>query len=210
MCITCRYEAETDPSSPLLPHDRCPWIWRLAWQGCPAAARVPPSRLWRSGKPGRARSSPCTDLKGQIPLPSSVACREPRYSGSRIGCFSNCASASALAYDTTNFHTWIAFTNDRCELPQRGRNKQKRHDLRQLGLSYTLDGSCARARPVPLLLSSLRLCGCRPAHTSRWPPRDRRRAAPSGLGFDGAAWPQVDHRAEGAQAPAGPSQGAQA
>ena len=49
-------------------------------------------------------------------------------------------SQRVLAYDTTNFHTWIASTNERCELPQRGRNKQKRHDLRQVGLSYALDG----------------------------------------------------------------------
>ena len=50
-------------------------------------------------------------------------------------------SQRVLAYDTTNFHTWIASTNQRCQLPQRGRNKQKRHDLRQLGLSYALDAT---------------------------------------------------------------------
>ena len=44
-----------------------------------------------------------------------------------------------LAYDTTNFHTWIATTNTRNTLAQRGRNKQKRHDLRQVGLAYALD-----------------------------------------------------------------------
>lgn len=54
-------------------------------------------------------------------------------------------SQRVLAYDTTNFHTWIASTKDRCKLPQRGRNKQKRHDLRQLGLSYALDGSAGLA-----------------------------------------------------------------
>ena len=45
-----------------------------------------------------------------------------------------------FAYDTTNFHTWIATTNERSKLAQRGHNKQKRHDLRQVGLSYVLDG----------------------------------------------------------------------
>lgn len=45
-----------------------------------------------------------------------------------------------LSYDTTNFHTWIASANERCQLAQRGRNKQQRHDLRQVGLSYALDG----------------------------------------------------------------------
>ena len=44
-----------------------------------------------------------------------------------------------LAYDTTNFHTWIATSNERNSLARRGHNKQKRHDLRQVGLSYALD-----------------------------------------------------------------------
>jgi len=45
----------------------------------------------------------------------------------------------ALAYDTTNFYTHIATTNTRAELPQRGHNKQGRHDLRQLGLALVVD-----------------------------------------------------------------------
>ena len=45
----------------------------------------------------------------------------------------------ALAYDTTNFYTHIASTNHRPELPQRGHNKQGRHDLRQLGLALVVD-----------------------------------------------------------------------
>jgi len=44
-----------------------------------------------------------------------------------------------LAYDTTNFYTHIASTNLRPQLPQRGRNKQGRHDLRQLGLALVVD-----------------------------------------------------------------------
>lgn len=39
-----------------------------------------------------------------------------------------------LVYDATNFHTFIdTFTDS--SLPQRGRNKQKRNDLRQVGLA---------------------------------------------------------------------------
>jgi transposase len=34
----------------------------------------------------------------------------------------------ALAYDTTNFYTHIASSNARPQLPQRGYNKQRRHD----------------------------------------------------------------------------------
>lgn len=45
----------------------------------------------------------------------------------------------ALGYDTTNFYTHIASTNTRPELPQRGHNKQGRHDLRQLGLALVVD-----------------------------------------------------------------------
>jgi len=45
-----------------------------------------------------------------------------------------------LAYDTTNFYTYVASTNTRNELAQRGHNKQGRHNLRQVGLSYVMDG----------------------------------------------------------------------
>jgi transposase len=44
-----------------------------------------------------------------------------------------------LAYDTTNFHTYIASTNTRSDLAQRGHNKQGHHNLRQVGLSYVMD-----------------------------------------------------------------------
>ncbi len=49
-------------------------------------------------------------------------------------------SRRILAYDTTNFYTWVASTNARNRLAQRGHNKQGRHNLRQVGLSYVLDG----------------------------------------------------------------------
>lgn len=41
----------------------------------------------------------------------------------------------ALLYDTTNFFTYIATRNDRNEIAQRGRQKQKRNDLRQVNLA---------------------------------------------------------------------------
>jgi transposase len=43
--------------------------------------------------------------------------------------------ARILLYDTTNFFTFLATTNDRSNLVQRGHSKQKRHDLRQIGLA---------------------------------------------------------------------------
>lgn len=52
----------------------------------------------------------------------------------------------ALAYDTTNFYTHIATTNLRADLPQRGHNKQGRHDLRQMGLALVVD----QATQLPL------------------------------------------------------------
>ncbi len=43
-------------------------------------------------------------------------------------------------YDTTNFHTYIARNNELNSLGAAGHNKQGRHNLRQAGLSYVLDG----------------------------------------------------------------------
>jgi transposase len=45
-----------------------------------------------------------------------------------------------LSYDSTNFYTFVASTNGRNTIAQRGKNKQGRHNLRQVGLSYVLDG----------------------------------------------------------------------
>ena len=47
-----------------------------------------------------------------------------------------------LFYDATNFFTFIDSTNQHCDLPQRGKNKQKRSDLRQfqMGLLVSQDG----------------------------------------------------------------------
>ena len=43
-----------------------------------------------------------------------------------------------MFYDTTNFFTFINSTNDRCDIAQRGKNKQKRSDLRQVGLALVV------------------------------------------------------------------------
>ena len=47
-------------------------------------------------------------------------------------------STDTLFYDTTNFYTYIASTNARCTVAQRGKNKQKRHDLRQVGFAMVV------------------------------------------------------------------------
>ena len=46
-----------------------------------------------------------------------------------------------LSYDATNFYTFVASTNGRNTIAQRGHNKQGRDNLRQVGLSYALDGA---------------------------------------------------------------------
>lgn len=52
-----------------------------------------------------------------------------------------------LLYDTTNFYTFIDSSNDRCEIAQRAKNKQKRHDLRQVGLALAV----TQKNHIPLL-----------------------------------------------------------
>ncbi len=47
-------------------------------------------------------------------------------------------STRVLFYDLTNFFTYIDTENGRSKLAQRGRNKQKRHDLRQFGLAQVV------------------------------------------------------------------------
>ena len=44
-----------------------------------------------------------------------------------------------LIYDTTNYYTFISTFNARASLPQRGRNKQRQGDLRQLSLAAVLN-----------------------------------------------------------------------
>ena len=46
--------------------------------------------------------------------------------------------ADTLFYDTTNFYTFVDTENTRCDIAQRARNKQKRHDLRQVGLALVV------------------------------------------------------------------------
>lgn len=55
-------------------------------------------------------------------------------------------SLDTLLYDATNFFTYIASTNSKPKLPQRGHSKQKRTDLRQVSLSVL----CSREAQIPL------------------------------------------------------------
>ena len=53
---------------------------------------------------------------------------------------------SSLFFDTTNFFTYIHTTNEHCTIAKRGKNKQKRADLRQIGLAMVV----AKESMVPL------------------------------------------------------------
>lgn len=57
-----------------------------------------------------------------------------------------------LFYDTTNFYTYIATTNNNCEIAQRGKNKQKRSDLRQVGMALVVN----REDHIPLFHQTFR------------------------------------------------------
>lgn len=57
-----------------------------------------------------------------------------------------------LFFDTTNFFTFIDSANAHCDLPQRGKNKQKRFDLRQIGLALLV----SRQEQFPLFHKTYR------------------------------------------------------
>ncbi len=51
-----------------------------------------------------------------------------------------------LLYDTSNFFTFIDSANKHCDIPKRGKNKQKRYDLRQIGMALLV----SRKHQLPL------------------------------------------------------------
>ena len=53
---------------------------------------------------------------------------------------------SSVSYDETNFYTFISTFNKRCNIPQRGKNKQGRSNLRQV--NYAL--FCSKESHMPL------------------------------------------------------------
>ncbi len=57
-----------------------------------------------------------------------------------------------LFFDTSNFFTFIDSQNKHCDIPQRGRNKQKRADLRQIGVALL----ASREEQLPLFHKTYR------------------------------------------------------
>ncbi len=84
------------------------------------------------------------DQMDQVPI-EILAAIEREIVGSAIERFS--LPLDTILYDATNFFTFIASTNARCKLPARGHNKQKRHDLRQLGVALL----CTHRDGIPLM-----------------------------------------------------------
>ena len=61
-------------------------------------------------------------------------------------------NGGSLFYDTTNFYTFVNTTNKRCDIAQRAKNKQKRNDLRQVGLALAV----TQEDFIPLIHNSYR------------------------------------------------------
>jgi hypothetical protein len=74
-------------------------------------------------------------------------------------------AADALAFDTTNFHTFYASTNTRSTLAARGKSKARRHDLRLVGWALAVSAD------HQLPLASWTYQGNRHATTARSSPR---------------------------------------
>ena len=77
--------------------------------------------------------------------------------------------SDTLFFDTTNFFTYIDTTNLRCTVARRGKNKQKRYDLRQVGLAmvvtrndmiplfhHTYQGNLADAKVFSTVLETIK------------------------------------------------------
>ena len=94
--------------------------------------------------PGRLSSQHFWDQMHEVPEPALASIEQEivkrvveRYE----------ISLESVFYDTTNFFTFIASENANTTLAQRGHSKQKRHDLRQLGMALLV----SRPDRVPLL-----------------------------------------------------------
>ena len=83
------------------------------------------------------------DQMDQLPV-SSIKAIESEIVGTALERFQ--LPLDLLLYDATNFFTFIASTNQRASLAARGHNKQKRDDLRQVGVALL----CTREHGIPL------------------------------------------------------------
>jgi transposase len=91
----------------------------------------------------RLTSQHCWDQMDQVPV-TSLAAMERAIVGRVLTRLA--LPVDTLLFDATNFFTFIASTNPRPTLPARGHNKQRRDDLRQVGVALL----CARHGDLPL------------------------------------------------------------
>ena len=100
------------------------------------------SRLW-PGREGELSSQRFWDHMDQVQTEHIEAIQHDLIG--RLAVLFNLGQDTVL-YDSTNFFTFIDTFNDRSQLAQRGHNKQKRHDLRQLSLALFED--CTTSLPL--------------------------------------------------------------
>jgi len=83
------------------------------------------------------------DQMDQLPI-DAIASIEQEIVGRAIEHFG--LTLGTVLFDATNFFTFIASANTRPKLPARGKQKQKRNDLRQVGVALL----CTRQHGIPL------------------------------------------------------------
>lgn len=106
------------------------------------AARTSVPRLFKV-KVGKLTSPFFWDQMDKVP-PQALRAIETEIIARAVEHFG--VNTDLLLYDTTNFFTYIASDNARCDLAQRGKSKQRRNDLRQLALALLV----SRDGGVPL------------------------------------------------------------
>jgi transposase len=88
--------------------------------------------LWRGEQLDELTSQHFWDQMDAIPVEAIAAIERDII---QKVCLQYHIKPDVLLYDTTNFFTFIASTNTRPKLPKRGKNKQRRIDLRQISLA---------------------------------------------------------------------------
>jgi len=115
---------------------------KRGWAGWAAQTSLP--HLFPGLKPSTLTSQYFWDQMNAVSLEALTAI-ENGLTASVVGELG--IKLDTLFYDTTNFFTYIASTNTRPKLPQRGHSKQKRADLRLFGLALLV----SREGQIPLL-----------------------------------------------------------
>jgi len=95
----------------------------------------------------RLTSQHCWDQMHRVPVAALAAIETALVARVLAHCT---LPIDTVLYDATNFFTFLATTNARATLPARGHNKQKRHDLRQVGVALCCTRGRAGEPAIPL------------------------------------------------------------